>query len=923
MKKIVLPIPSVLFRTLPVFVLLLSLSGTADSQTTSTSLTIRVVDQNGAVIPNATVVIKRKDGVALAAVTPQRTSDDGTVTFQNLPSGVYLVSVSVEGFKAVEKEMPVGITASTSLQVIMETEPPEDEVTRVREEPETVSALPNQNNDLTPALQVAPGALPLGSTVLGQVIVDGKGLDQLTARLDGIDFTVLAGMPSADPAIDPVSSFSSAAVANNLDKFTLRRGAFEARYGPGAGAISDIVTYTGFGRDKGKWTAEIYKEIQNDAFNSRNFFDLEGKNGLRRNRFGGKFSRSLDDMGRSNIFLAYDGMRGRVERPVYEAVPIDAVCCRSQPIASLMRSFVPAGTQILSGTSLNPDFLVARRRVRSTVNANAFDIRFEHNPFTIEDPNGQAVPKLTDFLTIRFTRQGAESVIPDGVTGRHQRQNILFNNLLVSFQFDTNLRTTHIIRYGLNATRARVVNEIPPESDPSLASSLITTSGTVAVTGLPGNTSSVGIASLGTVIRGAGRGFRIAPNSSSLSYEFQHKFEKHTLNAGIEGRLIRVGFDRLGGLSYSFPNVNALRTGTPSSVAFQSDLSAASPFSSGIGQRQARQEYAMGYIQMLSSIGELDEDPTFKNERNARLRITYGLRYDYFSPVRERDGRAVLIDPSTGAILSPGTSFYRTRKFNFQPRASFIYRFADDGFLGRTVLNGGAGVYSGTARTGDYLLPIDSDRFSTGMTGLPFPVDSSILINNFLTHPETRQFQPLTFARDFVGVERVYKWDMRLAHTISGYDIAVLYSGNVGRNLPLADIGNKIVSVVTNPDPTKTAIVQRQFDIVSGGQIFKPFGEFLFRTSDGRSSFDSLTIQFSRNRNARPIPTNNWLAVAVASFNAQYILSRSVGNVSGAVLSNPFDLNSDFGENIRATSSSCRPFMSCGEQRVQTLQNLF
>jgi Carboxypeptidase regulatory-like domain len=902
-------------QTIPVFVrflgrsfllvvLLSSFISTASSQNQSTSLTVRVTDATGSVKAGASVIISKVGGPEVRRGT---TSDRGTVVFENIEPGEYEVLVQAPGFNQLKQTVMVARNSQRELPVQLASAEVAQLVVTPEEQQESVSSLPNQNNDLGPVLQVATGAVPLGPTALGQVIVDGKGLDQQTARLDGIDFTVLTSLPSADASIDPVSSLTNPAVAGNLDKNQLRSGAFESRYGPGTGAVADNLTYTGFGRDKTRWTAEFYGENRNDFFNARNFFDYEGKNGLRRTRVGGRASRSLDQLGQKFIFVSYETLRGRVERPVYEAVPVDSTCCPTQLSLNLLRAYRPSGTQIITNASQNPDFLVARRRTRTSVNANAFDMRFEYSPFIkAKDPDGNIAVKAADFFTLRFTRQGTENLVPDGVTGRRQRQNILFNNLAASFQFLTSVITTHIVRFGVNAARAKVGVEIPPESDALLATAAINTTGNVSAVGLPGELQTVPVATLGSLAKGIGRGFRFAPTSYGLSYDVdrtgkENDIVRSVLNAGVEVRFIRLALDRLGGLTYSFPSVSALRNGIPSSVSFQSDLSGPSPFSPGTGERQARQVYVMGYVQRFHAIGEPSQDHTNEDKNLPRLRITYGLRYDYFSPVRERDGRAVVVDPVdplSGTSLKTRTTFYRTGKFNLQPRASFVYRLADDGFLGNTVISGGAGVYYGTPRIGDLLLPIDSDRFSIGLNELPFPVSPSILMNNFLENPRTRQFQPLAFSRDFAGVERAYKWDAKLSQTISGYDIGISYSGNRGRNLPLANIANKIVEVSTNPDPTKKAIIRREFDLVEDGQIFKPLGEFFFRTSKGRSAYDALTVAFNRNRSARPKPSSGWLATAVAKLNVQYTLSRSVSNASGAVLSNPFNANADLGNNI-------------------------
>jgi hypothetical protein len=296
----------------------------------------------------------------------------------------------------------------------------------------------------------------------------------------------------------------------------------------------------------------------------------------------------------------------------------------------------------------------------------------------------------------------------------------------------------------------------------------------------------------------------------------------------------------------------------------------------------------MGYFQMLSKFWAAGAPHT----ATPLLTLTYGLRYDFFSVPREQDDRAVMVNPQTGELLPPGTSFHRAKKDNFEPRFGLVYLLP---FWDTTFFSASAGIYLGVPKTGDLLLPIESDRFSTGRTGGAFPTNPSELIRNFVEQPETRQFQPLAFTRDFTLPERAYKWQASLSRTFGTFlDLKLAYSGNIGRNLPLAGIANPIVGVETNADPTKPANVIRQFDIVRGGQIFKPFGEFFFRTSGGHSSYNALTISAQRV-NAGKDPKPIWLRFK--TFKAQYTLSRNVGNVTGSVVSDPSSFDSDYGYN--------------------------
>lgn len=906
-------------------VLLLSLlSSIAYGQTPQTA-TITVIVQGfaGSPVPNATVIATRKD---TKQSIQQVTNEDGVAIFVGLANGIYDVTVESPGFNimrwqgveissvkqsaTLKFKLPVGNTGKLVLLTA--------EGVRVESEEErgdALSALPNLNNDLTPLLQIVPGAVAAGSSSLGRVIIDGKGNEQRTARLDGVDFISQIDFPSADAAINPVGSFEKPEVAGDLDSSKTRSGAFgfTSISGPGTGSVSESVTYRG--TDAG-WKLQLYGDHRNDVFNARNFFDYDGKNAVRRTRFGGKFGQSFGKANRLSFLLAYDGWRGRTERNVYEAVPADALTVGATgPLAPYMRGFLPPGTHLMPGASLNPDFVVAGRRTRTTIDSNAWNLRLDYFPFRPLPTASAAIteaPKALSAFTLRLTHQTAENSVPDGVTGRSQRQRFVFANGLIGLKLITHKKAIpseqepkpkpkqfgHNLRFGFNLTRAHMDAEINSSTSSDLAQSLITTGGTVRVTGLPLSPAppdqllTVPVATLGGIIKGTGRGLDLKPISYSAIYDFSRPIkENHELFAGFEARFIHLDFDRLGGLTYSFPNVAALRSGTPGSVTFQSDLSGPSPFSEGTGRRRASQQFYMAYFQMVSQFlvpGNPDLEPA--------LTLTYGLRYDRFGQVRERDNRAVVINPLNGQMLPAGTPFYHVDNINLQPRFGLAYRFANVGTFKNTVLRAGVGLYSGVPRISDLMLPIESDRFSTGINGGTFPALPSNVISGFVNNPLTRQFQPLAFARDFSPLERALKWDVKLGHTYNGYEFSAYYAGNVGRNLSLANIANRIISVATNPDPTKAAIVVREFDVVRGGLVFQPFGEFFYRRGGGRSSYRALTFQVSRDTNdVRPTP--RWLKLPVASFNAKYTLSRSVGNASGTIMSNPFDPDADFGYN--------------------------
>lgn len=887
--------------------------------TQTATITVNVKDSTGEPVPNARVIAKNKD---TDESIERMTDSAGVATFLNLPLGKYEVTVEAQNFQRTvwqdvdltlkrEVTLPFELIVGDTKQTRMLT--PEGLPVEVPEDRgEQISSLPNLNNDLTPLLQLVPGAVATGSSSLGRIIVDGRGNEQRTLRLDGVDFTSHVEFPSSDSAINPVSSFESPSVAGDLDNSKTRSGAFAypPMAGPGTGSVSENVTYKG---PDSSWKLQLYNEHRNDALNARNFFDYDGKNAIRRNRFGGKFGQAFGKSNRTSLFIAYEGWCGRTERNVYEAIPADAsIRGAGGALATYLPGFLPPGTHIVPGAApFDTDFLVAQRRTRSTANSHAWDLRLDRCSFKPAPGASAACNEATKTLrviTFRLTHQRAENRVPDGVTGRSQHQEFAFTNGMIALRLVRDIKIIpseldtkpkrqfgHTFRFGFNLTRAQVEMEIPPTTSPDLAQSLIGVGSTVRTVGLPiapslpGQFATIPTATLGGLSKSAtGRGLDFMPITYNAIYDYSRRIgDAHELYAGFEARFIRFDFDRLGGLTYTFPNVATLRAGTPGSTTFISDLSGTSPFTDGTGRRRARQEFYMGYFQGVSQFlkpGNPNLEP--------QLTLTYGLRYDYFDRVRERDNRALVIDPLTGETLPEGSAFYRVDKINIQPRFGLAYRLGNETFK-NTTLRVGVGLYSGVPRISDLTLPIESERFGIEAKSTAFPILPSDMIRSFIATPLTRQLKPLAFARDFSPLERLLKWDVRFGHTYNGYEFSAYYIGNIGRNLALANIANPIIRVATDPDPTKQAIITRAFDSTHGAQAF---GEFPYRLGGGRSSFNALTFQVSRDTSDVK-PTPRWLKLPMASFNAKYTLSRSVSNANGTVMSNPFDPDADFGHN--------------------------
>src|SRR2546422_5037070 len=89
--------------TRPIFLLFVILSLTTVSifaQTSTSSITGRVVDSKDAIVPGATVTVTNE---ATGVSQTQTTTDSGVYAFASLPVGTYTVTVEQTGFKKFQK----------------------------------------------------------------------------------------------------------------------------------------------------------------------------------------------------------------------------------------------------------------------------------------------------------------------------------------------------------------------------------------------------------------------------------------------------------------------------------------------------------------------------------------------------------------------------------------------------------------------------------------------------------------------------------------------------------------------------------------------------------------------------------------------------------------------------------------------------
>src|SRR5207237_86610 len=200
-----------------------------------------------------------------------------------------------------------------------------------------------------------------------------------------------------------------------------------------------------------------------------------------------------------------------------------------------------------------------------------------------------------------------------------------------------------------------------------------------------------------------------------------------------------------------------------------------------------------------------------------------GLRYEYYTPLREARDRQVNFDTTNGAILSSDIVRLRASKKNFAPRFGLTWspnpNSTDFFGGGHTVLRGGLGIFFGPGQVEDQIQPIESDRISSTISNTAFDPNIAGTVasirQNFISNPSNRVYQPRAYAPEYVIPEKVYQYTVSVQQELP-YNLVgtVAYVGSQGRNLFLRGLSNTLrggnATIVNGQSlPTNAGMVNR------------------------------------------------------------------------------------------------------------------
>ena len=424
--------------------------------------------------------------------------------------------------------------------------------------------------------------------------------------------------------------------------------------------------------------------------------------------------------GRAFFFGSYEGYRLDAGLNFIEAVPSAlAWSTATAAIAALRPGFVSSAA-VSGGASTDPLFDVMQLQATQHVTEDAFSARVDL--------------KLNNSWSnyVRVFRDDGDNDEPQGVTGRRFRTTSKPTNVVYNLQGLLGSGATNEFKVGYNAASTTENGVAGASAFDGIGVNL---TGNVAFTGIAGQGASTGVASPGGLVRvnsaGNGRSAPYDPYSLTFADNLNTVVGNHYVKAGGDVRLIRMTTDQQGGITYSFGSVSAFMANTPTTIQYFGDLSEPSPFHGGAsGSKHTKQEYYVGFAQ--------DEWRLRSN-----MTLNYGLRYDYYVPLKETDNRIVKFNIETGQLDPDTTPLYKSKKNNFQPRVSTTYSVND-----KTVFRAGVGIFVGPGQTEDQIQPIEAERISTTLTSGPFlafPIDANVIRANFINNPNNRSYQPRAY----------------------------------------------------------------------------------------------------------------------------------------------------------------------------------
>jgi hypothetical protein len=730
-----------------VLILALALAATGLAQTTTGTVTGRVIDSSGASVPQATITLINT-GTQLKL--PTQTDADGNYSFVAVQPAAYRLEAENTGFQKFATQFNLAVDQTVRVDVTLtigqmtNTVEVNDKAALVESETSSlgqvisskqVSDLPLNGRNPFALASLTPGVVPLGSFGVGlnatrsaaqmaganNFMANGGIAGSNEVLLDGAPITVCCqGQPAIIPSVDVTREFK------------VQTNASSAEFGRTSGGILNIITKSGTNDLHGS----AYEFLGNDQFNAANFFTnragkapIPGRNDfrtpLRYNQYG--FSaggpviipKLYNGKDKTFFFGGFEGTKVRQYGYVTSVVP---------PVSLRGGNFAGAPFGVYDPQTTKPDPANPGQYIRTAFPNNQIPAS-RLNPIALKylnlfpadirnsfSDNYDFIQRLTsddkqgnirvdhnfsesDRLFARWSTSDDGYVSGDWVNGiSGYKQSIGAKTFVLDNVRVLNPGMVLDVRYGL-AIQHNIYLADAVGTDPTSVGFSPSYAAAQLVKAIPalniGGYRSIG----GDTLRNWSR------YSHALSATTTWVHSAHTIKFGWDGRLYRDNESTLDGGAGSFsydstyttgPNP---RAGVPAAQGPYDSLAAlllGIPSSGAITYNDswARQQYYHAFF--------LQDDWRL----TSKLTLNLGLRLDIETGFTERFNRQAGFDPNAasplaqaaglplkGAAVFSGVngaprSLWKTDWNNVAPRIGFAYKLTP-----KTVMRGGYGIF--------------------------------------------------------------------------------------------------------------------------------------------------------------------------------------------------------------------------------------
>jgi Carboxypeptidase regulatory-like domain/TonB-dependent Receptor Plug Domain/TonB dependent receptor len=696
-------------RFLAIATLLMAIvfSVSTNAQTFRGTILGTVTDTSGAAVSGATVSVKNTGTGLLRTLT---TGDDGSYSAPELPIGTYSVTVEKSGFK-------VGLVNGISVEV--STERRADVVLQ----PGDVSQTVEVSGDTLPQVESTSNTLGgiIESTVVTNLPVNGRDYQKLIFLVPGVagspdqitdspgsygifsvngargrsnnfllDGTDMNDGYRNDPAINEAGVFGTPATILPIEAIAELRvlSNFEAEYGRSAGGVVNIVTKSGTNDIHGTG----FEFLRNNALDARNFFNQVGspQNPFHNNQFGGAIGGPIR-RDKTFFFVDYEAMREKGAEASTACVPTaqdiaTATAANGGPVNPVISALLaknPWPAPNLGGSCLT-DGTDGQTPVTANVSlATPFSNRVDSAIVKI-DHNINEKNLLTGRYYIGDSSQSFPLALVGGglVPGYNTATPTRVQLISISYVSTITPSVVSEARLGWN----RFAEGFFPQDrsfDPTSIGldTLDPSSGNASPYnfGLP----KISISGLAPI--GADNGDPRQRVDTNWHYidNISWKAGKHDIRFGYEFRRTSISqiFNRGFRGNLAFSTTTDSTTGLVTATGLQEFL-AGTP--TGGSQRQGNtnrntvENSHAGYIQ-----------DSYRWKKNVTL--NFGLRYDYFGIMQEKQGNFTNVDTATGlGVLVAQSRLYQPDYNNWGPRVSLAW---DVTGKGKTVIRAGYGIF--------------------------------------------------------------------------------------------------------------------------------------------------------------------------------------------------------------------------------------